>query len=146
MLDEEHPGDDDPREAYESCKKSKVSSGKKLPLYVIKLPSKDACYKSHLCIRRAIQMFFILFFFVGEKTLELQSLARRTHRRTAKLCHFFVARKVYMYTPFEGRGTVNDNKNESDWSLKKCCTIIKNRLNFRFGSSLAASNKIRTHI
>ena len=36
MLDEEHPGDDDPREAYESCKKGKVSSGKKLPLYVIK--------------------------------------------------------------------------------------------------------------
>lgn len=36
MLDEEHPGDDDPREAYESCKKSKVSSGKKLPLYVAK--------------------------------------------------------------------------------------------------------------
>ena len=48
MLDEEHPGDDDPREAYESCKKSKVSSGKKLPLYVIKYFSKDACYKSHL--------------------------------------------------------------------------------------------------
>lgn len=34
QLDKEHPGDDDASEAYESCKKSKVSEGKELPLYV----------------------------------------------------------------------------------------------------------------
>ena len=34
QLDKEHPGDDDASEAYESCKMSKVSEGKELPLYV----------------------------------------------------------------------------------------------------------------
>jgi hypothetical protein len=36
QLDKEHPGDDDASEAYESCKMSKVSEGKELPLYVAK--------------------------------------------------------------------------------------------------------------